>query len=669
MDSFTHKRKIIKPIKLSGPIKKSFHLGGTMVVDKSFDVKNYLNLIEKDANLKNKYKNLNLYSTSQFSNFNFNDKKGNFIYNAYNTTSFNHSPVPNKKVKKTGTFFSPDLKKKKYIYTATTGYMDYNSTFKSNDSYYNSPYSKNSTNFVYNAKSSSKYSGTQTDENFNMNKIIKEIKKSYKIPKLVIKKKSYTNKAILKANRSSNNERNINNYNYERPPLAYKKEFFDTVCDSRKIINTYNMRKGLILDPPENLITFNKNKNNISVKNIIIDLLNKESERLNHKERSLRSKLEKNKNILNNNMKEFEGFMEKQKNICKNIEHTYDNLQNGSGLLLDEYLKYKAINKNYVDEIQKHLEQIERLRVYALFVHQSLGKDVSNFSKTIFPDFRPGKIIDDYDNKIEKIRNNVLQNYSMFWEPKNKEKLKEEITFLEEPDLLIHKLNEIEKNIRRLMNIKDSLLKDIASDEKEHNVILDELRAKYENEEKVYLKIKEEIDIEMNSINKYIKRENEQNIDVVKLIGSLFLEIVDELGKNDKNRFIYSYLLNGNIDKNNVDICIKEGERILREQEGKLNSALLSIKLYQEKDERFLSQVMDEAKKRSKLQKQLLFKKNKINKQLDEEIQANNKAKKLILISKKSAIPYHHMPKKKEKKKIDYDLIKRLEDEELIKYQ
>jgi hypothetical protein len=157
MDSFTHKRKIIKPIKLSGPIKKSFHLGGTMVVDKSFDVKNYLNLIEKDANLKNKYKNLNLYSTSQFSNFNFNDKKGNFIYNAYNTTSFNHSPVPNKKVKKTGTFFSPDLKKKKYIYTATTGYMDYNSTFKSNDSYYNSPYSKNSTNFVYNAKSSSKY--------------------------------------------------------------------------------------------------------------------------------------------------------------------------------------------------------------------------------------------------------------------------------------------------------------------------------------------------------------------------------------------------------------------------------------------------------------------------------------------------------------------------------
>ena len=564
MDSFTHKRKIIKPIKLNGPIKKSLNLGGTMVVDKSFDVKKYLNFIEKEANLNNKYKNLNLYSTSQFSTFNLNDKTGNFLYGPYNTTSFNHSPVPNKKVKKAGTFFSPDLGKKKYLHTATTGYMDYNITFKSNDSYYNSPHSKNSTNFVYNAKSSSKYSGTQTDENFNMNKIIKEIKKSYKIPKLVIKKKSYTNRTNLKAKRSNNNDRNINNYNYDRAPLAYKKEYFDTVYDSKKIINTYNMRKGLILDPPENLIIFNKNKNNISVKNIIIDLLNKESDRLNYKERSLRSKLEKNKNILNNNMKEFEGYMEEHKKICKKIEHNYDNLQNGGNLLLDEYIKYKAINKNYVDEIQKHLEQIERLRKYALFVHQTLGKDVSKFSKTIFPDFRPGKIIDDYDNKIEKIRNIVLQNFSIFWEPQQKEKLKEEINFLEEPDLLIQKLNEIEKNIRRLMNIKDNILKDILSDEKEHNVILGEL-------------------IETNSINKYIKRENEQNIDVVKLIGSLFLEIVNELGENDKNRLNYNYILNSKIDKDNVDICIKEGERILREQEGKLNSALLSIKLYQEK--------------------------------------------------------------------------------------
>lgn len=669
MDSFTHKSKIIKPIKLKGPIKKSFHFGGTMVVDKSFDVKNYLNLIEKEANLKNKYKNFNLYSTSQFSTFNLNDKKGNFVYDAYNTTSFNHSPAPNKRIKKTGTFFSPDLNKKKYIQTATTGYMDYNSTFKSNDSYYNSPHSKNSTNFVYNVKSSSKYSGTKTDENFNMNKVIKEIKKSYKIPKLVIKKKPFTNKANLKANRSNNNDRNINNYNYERAPLAYKKEYFDTVSDSKKIINTYNMRKGLILDPPENLITFSKNKNNISVKNIIIDLLNKESERLNIKERSLRSNLEKNKNILNKNMKEFEGFMEEQKKICKSIEHTYDNLQDGGGLLLDEYLRYKAINKNYVDEIQKHLEQIELLRVYTLFVHQALGKDISKYSKTIFPDFRPGKIIDDYDNKIEKIRNNVLQNYSMFWEPQHKEQLKEEIKFLEEPDLLIQKLNEIEKNIRRLMNLKDSILKDILSDEKEHNAILDELRNKYEKEEKEYLKIKDEIDIEMNSINKYIKRENEQNADIVKMIGGLFLEIVNELGTNDKNRLNYNYILNGKIDKDNVDICIKEGARILREQEGKLNNALLSIKLYQEKDGRFLSQVMDEAKKKSKLKRQMLFKKSKINKQLEEEVQANKKANKLTLISKKIAIPYHHLPKKKEKKVIDYDLIKRLEDEELINYQ
>ena len=162
------------------------------------------------------------------------------------------------------------------------------------------------------------------------------------------------------------------------------------------------------------------------------------------------------------------------------------------------------------------------------------------------------------------------------------------------------------------MDIKDSILKDILNDEKEHNAILDELKGKYEKEEKEYIKIKNEIDIEMNNINKCKKRENDQNADAIQLIGSLFLEIVNELGENDKNRFNYNYILNSKINKDNVDICIKEGERILREQEGKLNSALLTIKLYQEKDGRFFSQVMDEAKKKNKLQKQLLFKTNNI---------------------------------------------------------
>ena len=45
-----------------------------------------------------------------------------------------------------------------------------------------------------------------------------------------------------------------------------------------------------------------------------------------------------------------------------------------------------------------------------------------------------------------------------------------------------------------------------------------------------------------------------------------------------------------------------------------------------------------------------------------------NKANKVPFIKRKTASPYHS-PKKKEKNVINYDLIKKLEDEELIKFQ
>ena len=59
---------------------------------------------------------------------------------------------------------------------------------------------------------------------------------------------------------------------------------------------------------------------------------------------------------------------------------------------------------------------------------------------------------------------------------------------------------------------------------------------------------------------------------------------------------------------------------------------------------------------------------SRLNKQLEVEVKAIKNAHKVTLIPRKVAIPYQS-PKKKEKKVINYDLIKRLEDEELLKYQ
>ena len=77
---------------------------------------------------------------------------------------------------------------------------------------------------------------------------------------------------------------------------------------------------------------------------------------------------------------------------------------------------------------------------------------------------------------------------------------------------------------------------------------------------------------------------------------------------------------------------------------------------------------MEEAKKKNKAEKQLLFKKGKIDKQLEFEVDALHKFKKLSFIPRKVAATYNFQ-KKKVKKTIDHELEKRLEDEEMIKYK
>ena len=436
---------------------------------------------------------------------------------------------------------------------------------------------------------------------------------------------------------------------------------------SIQLINNYNFRKGLDLDPPEDLVTFSTKKKEISFKNVLIDLLNNESEKLSIKEKKFNIRNEKNKNSIDNAIKEFEDFTDKHKQLCKKIENCFDRLQKENNVLLNELIIYKSIYKSYVDEIQKLLEQIENLRIYALFVHQSLEKDISRYEKNIFPDYRKEKL-GDYNLKIEKIRNFVINNYSIFWDSKYREELKDELELLEDPEIMSQKFYEIEGNIIRLLDVKDELDQEIEEDEKSHKIILDELKSKYAKAEKEYKKLDKNLNFEMNQINNLKKKEVDHNSEYIALIGTLFLNIVEIFGENDKYKNNYKAILNRKIGKENIDICIKESERILRENEDLLNNSLHAIKSYQEKDGKFFNQIMEEIKQKNKAQKFLLYKKNKMDKQYENEAKFIHKANKINIISRKTEAPYHS-PQKKTKKIINHELIKRLENEELLKYQ
>ena len=649
-------------IKVDHPLNSLANFGGTITVDQDFDIKNYLNSIEGgDLSVNKKQKKDNvLNSTSQFTTFNSNAYPKNTIYNGYLMT-FNNVPSTKAKFKKSGASFSSDLTKKKYLNTTTSSYLEHKYNNKNN-------YITNTNNNFLSTKNTSKLlykrnknlinkTAIQSNENFNVFKAIKEIKKSAQLPKIYNMKKNSNKKLFI----TNNNQEN------KKAPLAYSKEYVDIVFDSKRLINYYNFRKGLDLDPPENLVSFSSKKKEISVNNVLIDLLHNETERLSVKEKIFKARNEKNKNALNNNIKDFEDFTDEQKQVCKSIENCYDKLLRENNVLLNELIKYKSINKSYADDIQKVLEQIENLRVYALFVHQSLEKDISRFEKSIFPDYRSEKLVD-YNKKIETIRNFVINNYSIFWEPRYAKELEEDLEYLKNPDLLLQKLHEIEGNIMRLLEFKDNLIKESEEEEKKHEIILGELKSRYEDAKIDYKKNSKKLKFELSQIDNLKKKEVDHNSEFIELIGILFLNIVEVFGKNDKYKNNYKSILNGKIDKDNISICLKEGRRLLRENEDLLNNTLLAIKSYQEKDERFFNQVMDETKQKNKAQKHLMYKKNKMDMQFENEVKFIHKTNKIKILSRKTEAPYHS-PQKKVKKVINLGQIKRLEDEELLKYQ
>ena len=659
MNQFSIKKHESKSPKLDDPLKTLFHLGGTMVVDKGFDIKNYLNILESRKNKNSRKLNI-LNSTSQFSTFNSNLKPEKFIYNAYLTSTFDNKSS-NKKFKKNIASFSTNLAKKNYINTSSSNNLDYKKTNKTDsNSYYNFLSTKNSTNLLYNKINyKSRNSPTHVNENFNVFKAIKEIKKSSQKPTIINIKKSPNKKLFL--------TKIPNIYkNNPRAPLAYSREYVDTVFDSKKVLNNYNFRKGLELDIPDDLNTFSSKKKEISVNNVLIKLLNKESEKLYKKEKDFKARNENNKNIIETDIRDFEEYTDGHKIVCKGLENCLEKLKKENNNLINELIIYKSLNKNNMDEIQKLLEQIETLRGFALFVHQSLEKDTSRYEKSIFPDYRTEKL-EDYDKKIEKIRNFVIKNYSIFWDNKYKEEVREELEFLEDPDIMIQKFNEIEGNIVRLLDLKDNLYKEMEEDAKNHKIILEDLESRLDEVEKEYKMYEKNIKMETSQISSLKRKETDYNSEYISLIGNLFLNIVEVFGKNDKLRFNYKSLLNGKIDKDNIDICLREGERLLREKEDLLNNTLLAIKSYQQNDKRFFTQVMDISKQKNKLQKHLLHKKNNLDQQIENEAKVNNKNNKIVLISRKTEPPYHS-PQKKVKNVINYDLIKRLEDEELLKY-
>jgi hypothetical protein len=416
---------------------------------------------------------------------------------------------------------------------------------------------------------------------------VKEIKKSYQFPKIINNQKQ--NKKIL--------IRNIYPENIEKMSIAYKDKYLPSVYDSTNVINNYNSRKELQLDIDNDIKAFSNKAKKVAVKNILIDVLNNETVKLSEKEKFLKNKNEKNNKILITELKEFNDFTEKQKQYCKNLEIYHENLQRQNELLIKELVNYRVNKKTYSDETQKLLEQIESLRIYALFVHKALEKDFSRYEKNIFPDYHEEKL-DEYDKNIEKVKNNVINNYKIFWDKQYKEELKDELKFLSNTDSLYYKFNELEGSIIRLLDELTDIKEEMERDEKNKKVSFRYLQERYDNTKEEYELLEEKLKIEKSQMSNLTRKESELNNEYIGLIREIFLSILDVFERFDKKKLNYNAVVKEKINNDNVDLYIKDAERILRDMEEFLNSKLLEIKSFKDNDSKFFNKFMVGMKKK-----------------------------------------------------------------------
>ena len=112
---------------------------------------------------------------------------------------------------------------------------------------------------------------------------------------------------------------------------------------------------------------------------------------------------------------------------------------------------------------------------------------------------------------------------------------------------------------------------------------------------------------------------------------------------------------------------VEYGKNILENIEINLNCLLIQMKNDENSDKKIFDQVIYGIKTDYKLLRQSLFFKNRREKQKNQRNKIMDRAKKIVLISKKIEPPYY-ISKNNKKEEIDYNLIKKEEDKELMTY-
>ena len=445
--------------------------------------------------------------------------------------------------------------------------------------------------------------------------------------------------------------------NKSRIPFDSKKS--DIVFDGENIIQIFKRKKvNNLINKFDSIYNFYKENKEIAKDNLVIQLLNKENKKLtlieNRNSKTIEDEI-KREIIFKNN---FDEYVKQQRIAMRSIDKTLTKIEDKYRELL--IIKRKENDKMnlLIEEMDKKLEQIEDLRIYAKFINDFLDED-KKFDKSILKtDIEFNKKNQKYIY-IEKLVKETINNYQFLFDSLYEKKNNNILELFKNPYIFIDEYPKFENLILKKLEILEQKQTDKKKVKAERMEIILELRNQLKFYEKEYKYYDENLKKIIEEYSHLVTSKIKDNSEIIDIIRDFHLEICG----NNCNILGTKTLFNKQ-KTIKIEQIIKELISKINNIEKKINGYINNLTNYEINEPLIFNPIICELKKENKLKKQIKAK-NKI----EEEIKLRNllsqkKFDKIIIQSRKTLQPPFRLKsnlnskfKSKNKEKEDLDLL------------
>ena len=631
-------------------------LGGSLILGPKFDIKKYINekYYEKSArkekinlpslfnNIQKPTKLINNHEFCTITNENLPSYKRNPLsikkksFDKSTTISNNNNSIIGKNSDRSYTLNNLSLNGAK----ENNGKIFETINVSRNNNYRKIFYSESNSRFNDIPKNDNIYD--LNNENINLLKTIKKIKKQVD---------------------SAHKDKSIKNIMRNR--IAYSPKYSDLVFKPNRIINDYNHFQECDLNSnKDDISNFINDNKDISKRNLLIKLLQKQrkdySKDLSHRQKSI----DDTRRTIEIDENNYECYTTNQKQACRRIEKNLNNLLVKNRRLKAEQQKLSAELRIKEDERQKLLEQIDEYRIIAKFVSKVLESNINLFKIEIIPDYSSDQLPD-----YGKISDEVCERYYFLIndEKRINNMNQESIDIINEMnDLsdseLYHQFHKMEDNIVHYLKIHDTVNKEIMALKKERKKQSDDIRIRIKNLEEELEHYKSLYEREQIEYEDICNRNKTGNFELDEIVIDLYhdvMNIFNEGKKDDESK--KNHLIS-------VNKALLETQNIIIDKEEKLTQLMTTMDSYEQSNRYLFYRIVHARKNENKEMKFNLMK--QIIEAGEKEKMAHMKSpdNKIIFIKRKAEPPYQE-PKKDKEVKIDPNLVKQLENEELMSYK